>query len=67
VNGKYPNRALDASDAKLRFTFMPSKDITVVNRMSNSSAAAPHLRLLLRPTSMTAAPRIQATSSVSGR
>lgn len=38
VNGAYPNRALDIPDAKLRFTFTPSKDITIVNRFSNNSA-----------------------------
>ena len=36
--GAYPNRALDIPDAKLRFTFTPSKDITIVNRFSNSKA-----------------------------
>jgi len=37
-DGAYPNRALDIPDAKLRFTFIPSKDITVVTRFSNNKA-----------------------------
>jgi len=38
-NGAYPNRAFDVSDAKLRFTFVPSKDITVVTRLGYSKSA----------------------------
>jgi hypothetical protein len=38
-NGAYPNRALDMPDAKLRFTFTPSKDIIFVSRFSNNKAA----------------------------
>lgn len=40
VNGAYPNRAVDVPDAKIRFTFNPSKDITIVNRFSNNKAAS---------------------------
>jgi hypothetical protein len=36
----FPNRSLDIPDAKLRFTFSPSKDVTIVNRFSNSRAAS---------------------------
>jgi len=36
--GSYPNRSLDIPDAKLRFTFSPSKDVTIVNRYSNNRA-----------------------------
>ena len=32
-NGNYPNRTVDIPDAKLRFTYTPSKDITVVTRL----------------------------------
>jgi len=39
-DGAYPNRALDVPDAKLRFTFTPSKDITIVNRFSNNKGAS---------------------------
>ncbi len=35
----FVNRTLAVPDAKLRFTFTPSKDITIVNRFSNSNAA----------------------------
>ncbi len=38
--GSFPNRSLDIPDAKLRLTFSPSKDITIVNRFSNSRAAS---------------------------
>lgn len=38
ANGAYPNRALDIPDAKLRFTFTPRKDFTIVNRFSNNKA-----------------------------
>lgn len=37
--GAFPNRSLDIPDAKLRFTFAPSKDITIVNRFSTNRAA----------------------------
>ena len=37
-DGTLPNRTLDIPDAKLRFTFIPSKDITIVNRFSTSRA-----------------------------
>lgn len=40
VNGVYPNRAIDIPDAKIRFTFNPSKDITIVNRFSNNKGAS---------------------------
>jgi len=36
--GSFPNRSLDIPDAKLRFTFSPSKDVTIVNRFSNNRA-----------------------------
>lgn len=39
-DGPYPNRSLVIPDAKLRFTFKPSKDITIVNRFSNNNAAS---------------------------
>jgi outer membrane murein-binding lipoprotein Lpp len=38
-DGAFPNRSLDIPDAKLRFTFSPSKDITIVNRFSTNRAA----------------------------
>jgi len=38
TNGAYPIRTLAIPDAKLRFTFTPGKDITVVNRLSLSNA-----------------------------
>jgi len=31
--GAYPNRAVDIPDAKLRFTYLPSKDVTMVTRL----------------------------------
>ncbi|MHB9025022.1 MAG: hypothetical protein ACYC7E_12770 [Armatimonadota bacterium] len=33
-DGAYTNRALDVPDAKLRFTYTPSKDISVITRFS---------------------------------
>jgi len=36
--GAYPNRALDIPDAKLRFTFVPGKDVAVVTRLSHSKS-----------------------------
>jgi hypothetical protein len=36
--GPFPNPTLDIPDAKLRFTFAPSKDVTVVMRYSNNRA-----------------------------
>ena len=36
--GQYPNRTLAIPDAKLRFTFTPSKDITVVARININNA-----------------------------
>lgn len=38
--GSFPNRSLDIPDAKLRFTFSPSKDVTIVNRFSNNRAGS---------------------------
>jgi hypothetical protein len=38
-DGSLENRTLDIPDAKLRFTFAPSKDIVIVNRFSTSRAA----------------------------
>ena len=37
-DGSYPNWSTDVKDAKLRLTYSPSKNITVVNRFSTSSA-----------------------------
>jgi hypothetical protein len=37
-DGKYPNRTLAIPDAKLRFTFIPGKDITVVTRFNINNA-----------------------------
>lgn len=37
--GYYPNWSTDIKDAKLRFTYSPSKNITVVNRFSTSGAS----------------------------
>lgn len=39
-DGAYPLRTMDIPDAKLRFTFTPNKDITIVNRFSNNKAAS---------------------------
>jgi hypothetical protein len=36
----FANRSLDIPDAKLRFTFSPSKDVTIVNRLSNNRAGS---------------------------
>lgn len=38
AQGTYPNWSTDIPDAKLRFTFNPTKNITIVNRLSTSSA-----------------------------
>lgn len=38
--GSSPNWSTDINDAKLRFTFNPSKNITIVNRLSTSGAKA---------------------------
>jgi len=38
AQGSFPNTSLDIPDAKLRFTFTPSRDITIVNRFSNNRA-----------------------------
>jgi len=38
--GSFPNASLDIPDAKLRLTFTPSKDITIVNRFSNNRAGS---------------------------
>lgn len=36
--GPFPHPTLDIPDAKLRFTFSPSKDVTIVNRFSSNRA-----------------------------
>lgn len=38
--GPYPNWSTDIPDAKLRFTFFPAKNITIVNRLSTTGAKA---------------------------
>jgi hypothetical protein len=38
--GAFPNTTLDIPDAKLRFTYSPSKDVTIVNRFSNNRAGS---------------------------
>jgi hypothetical protein len=38
--GSFGNRSLDIPDAKLRFTFSPSKNVTIVNRFSNNRAGS---------------------------
>lgn len=40
AQGQYPNRSTDISDAKLRFTFFPAKNITIVNRLNTTGAKA---------------------------
>ncbi|MCX6344274.1 MAG: hypothetical protein NT018_04280 [Armatimonadetes bacterium] len=37
-DGAYPHASADASDAKLRFTFNPAKNITIVNRLNTTGA-----------------------------
>jgi len=39
LQGAYPHTSLVIPDAKLRFTYMPSKDITVVSRLKFSAAS----------------------------
>lgn len=36
--GAYPNASTDINDAKIRFTFNPSKNITIVNRLNATGA-----------------------------
>ncbi|MDO8587320.1 MAG: hypothetical protein Q7T82_09795 [Armatimonadota bacterium] len=38
AEGAYANSSVDISDAKIRFTFNPTKNITVVNRFSTTGA-----------------------------
>lgn len=38
--GPFPNWSTDIPDAKLRFTFLPAKNITVVNRLNATGAKA---------------------------
>ena len=40
AQGPFPNTTLDLPDAKLRFTYSPSKDVTIVNRFSNNRAGS---------------------------
>ncbi len=38
--GSFPNSSLDIPDEKIRLTFTPSKDVTIVNRFSNNRAGS---------------------------
>ncbi len=41
AQGPYPNWSTDVSDAKLRFTFLPAENVTVVTRLSANSLKNP--------------------------